>query len=164
MRRAFLGAFLGAFALVCGATAFVIADDKKAETPDDSYPRVLVINFHANGNAACKALEPKLAKLRPTFEDKEVLFVTVDLSSRSSRHQTKLLLNVLGLGTVSKAYATKPGHVVLIDVSTSDTIKAFDSAVEPAAIEAALNKALTPPKEEDEEPEDDDGGMDDDGG
>ncbi|MGH7162523.1 MAG: hypothetical protein ACREID_03480, partial [Planctomycetota bacterium] len=88
MRRLVVAALL--------AVSLALAQEDE-ETPDSSYPRVFVINFHAEASADSRALEGKLLpRLRTEFLEKDALFVTADLDTPATRNQSLLLMNALG--------------------------------------------------------------------
>lgn len=118
MRRFSVISFGAILAVV--AAVGVAADE---ETPDESMPRFIAVKFHADSCAKCKEMDGKyLTKLRAEFADKDILFLTADLTSRGSRHQAKLLLNSLNLDGLWAKYGKSSGNFIVVDVDTGDQV------------------------------------------
>jgi hypothetical protein len=137
------------------STAVVMAGDE--ETPDSSTPQVAALVFRLEKNKPSADLAAVVAKVRRTTEDKNVLFVDVNLTTRGSRHQAKLLLNVLGLNPVWKANTKSAGRLILVDLDTGEPIKVLSANDGESAIADAIADALESvgDAEEDEGAEDD---------
>jgi len=149
---------IGALALALGAAVtVVVAQDN--ETPDDSYPRTVVVTFRTDGHKACKDLEAKVAKVRAQFEDKDVLFVTADLTSRASRHQAKLLLNALSLGEIWRKNSKSPDRCVLVGADTGEVLKSLTSKDSEKDLTEAIKKSLQEDEDEGMEEDSDEGGS-----
>ena len=63
----------------------------------NSSPQVFVAKVHADWCGSCRALEPIIVKLKDTFADDPVLFVTLDVTSKTTISQARLLAVVLGI-------------------------------------------------------------------
>lgn len=132
-----------------------LAED--GDTPDDSVARVYCVAFTKTGDAASQSIEKAwLGKIRTEFADKNVLFITADLTSKGSRHQAKLLLNGLGLEDLWRSYASKPGTVVAAEAEWGRVLGAMTSKTTPAEARATLTKGLTPAAGMDGDDDDDD--------
>ncbi|MHC4953164.1 MAG: hypothetical protein ACYTGZ_04685 [Planctomycetota bacterium] len=158
--------FLSLYLLVVVA-AFGIAQATEGEKPkqsdtwDGSVPKVILIGFVKADDAGSAKLEKTIAGLRRLYEDKDVLFVRVDATSRGSRHQAKLLLNSLSVARdLWSAGFKSPGTVVLVDPDIGESVAKFDHKKDSAAIKKALDKALTPDQDEREKDMDDEGDDD----
>ncbi|MHC4957240.1 MAG: hypothetical protein ACYTGN_02610 [Planctomycetota bacterium] len=144
-----------AIALAAVSAAAVVAGDK--ETPDDSMPRIAAVVIKAEKNKPSADLVALVAKVRRTCEHEDVLFVDVDVSTRGTRHQGKLLLNVLGLNPIWKAHAKKAGRLVLVEINSGEIIKMLSASDGESAIKAAIAEALEPVGEPEDDPEEEDG-------
>jgi hypothetical protein len=154
MNRGWLPLLLAGLALV---TASGRAQDK--ETREDSFPECLVITFRADKHAGSQELEAKvIPNLRETFQERDVLFLTVDLTSSGTRHQGKLLLNLLDQGEHWKSFKKTPGVVAIVD-AFSGLIEAKVAKKEELKLaEKSIHKVLSSaePREEKSEDEEED--------
>jgi len=147
--------------LMIVATALQAGDEK--ETPEDSTPSVVVVRFAKSGHTDSDSVGKSVAKpLRDAYAAKDVLFVDVDVSSRESRHQAKLLLNALDLGSVWTKHGKKPGTLVVFDVMEGDIALVADAKTDAAKAKKSVETILNRDREEEEVPEEEDGeeGMD----
>ncbi len=83
--------------------------------------RVVGVNAHGQGCPVCSQVAPTLAELRATFEDSNVLFTELDLSTPSNRKQSELLATALGVNNLQTA---KHGSL-LLSANTGDQQIAF---------------------------------------
>jgi len=167
MRSWIIAAGLGGFLVVAGALQ--AGEDKGGETPDDSLPSAIVVRISKAGDADSDKVANAVAQpLRAAFAGKDVLFLDVDVTTKETRHQAKLLLNSLDLGSIWKKHGTKPGTLVVYDVSEGSIAETADakSSVDKAkkAVEGILAKASSGDEEEgaEEEMPEDDGGDEED--
>jgi len=157
MRNWMVAAGIGGLMVV--AAALYAGDEKTAETPDNSTASVVVVRFGKSGHAESEALmKSVVTPLRDGFLEKDVLFLDVDLSSRGSRHQAKMLLNALDMASVWKKFGSKPGTAVIIDVMEGETALEADSKTSLDKAKKAVSSILDKQSGGDEEemPEDDD--------
>lgn len=146
--------------LAVAAAVGVAADD---ETPDESMPRLIAVKFHADGCAKCKEMDGKyLAKLKTELADQDVLFLTADLTSRGSRHQSKLLLNTLNMDGLWAKYGKSSGTLVIVDLDTGDEAYAFGAKDDFAKVRKAVAELLSGGEDEGgDEPMEEEEGYDD---
>jgi hypothetical protein len=138
-------------------TAAGHAQDK--ETRDDSFPECLVIAFRAEKHAGSQELETKvIPTLRATFQEKDVLFLTVDLTSSGTRHQGKLLLNLLDQGEHWKSFKKTPGVLAIVDAFSGQVEAKVTKKEEMKQAEKSIRKVLSSaePREEKSEDEEED--------
>jgi len=82
--------------------------DEQPETPKISIPAVhqpkqfqlVAVKIHADPCGRCKKIAPVFDSLQKEFSDDPVLFLTFDLTSKSSRLQAERLSQTLGIETV----------------------------------------------------------------
>lgn len=74
------------------------------------------VAFHADWCGSCKIVGPNLVKARGKagLDEKNVLFVKLDLTNPTTRHQSSLLASAIGLGEYYKENAGKTGYVLLV--------------------------------------------------
>ncbi|MHC4939017.1 MAG: hypothetical protein ACYTHK_08615 [Planctomycetota bacterium] len=142
-----------------------VAEDKavKPETWDGSVPTLFALTFLKSGHADSAKLESTLAELRKGYEEKDILFLRIDVSTRASRHQSKLLLNALAIESdVWKTAFAAPGVFKIVDADTGEARAEFNHKKTAKEIKKGLDAELEKPREveEEEEPEGDEDGMD----
>ncbi len=152
---------LGFGAILAVVAAVGVADDD--ETPDDSLPRFIAVKFHADTSPACKEMDAKyLAKIRTEFADKDILFLTADVTSRGSRHQAKMLLNALGLDRVWQKYGKSSGKLVVLDVDDGEEVYSCGASEDAGKVRKTIEDLLKGGGEEGCEPMEDEEGFEDD--
>jgi thiol-disulfide isomerase/thioredoxin len=100
-------------------------------------PETIALVFHAGWCPACKVLGPNLQQVRPDFDDKAILWVTLDQTDRASR-QAEYLAAALGAESVWQDYRGKTGFVVLIDAKTKTVVGKITSDSTPEEIRETL--------------------------
>ena len=80
----------------------------------DFQPKIIAVKFHADWCGACKAMGSVFTDLRNKLDGEPVLFVELDFTNATTRHQAMLLTSALG---ISPALKENPGtgFILLFD-------------------------------------------------
>ena len=111
---------------------------------DAQNPKVLGVLFYADWCGSCRILDPKIEKARgkADLDNQDILFVRLDLTDATSRHQAELLASKLGLGEVYSENAGKTGFMVLFDGSSGKPIARLTKDMDADQIITAIDSAL----------------------
>ena len=85
-------------------------------------PKVIAVKFHADWCGSCKVIAPMFANLANKYDGEPVLFVTLDLTNRTTTAQSEYLAAALGLSKVWSEYAPKTGYVLIVDTETRKVV------------------------------------------
>jgi len=126
--------FIAAFFM---PVASVHAEDKSANA-------LYAVKFHADWCSSCKVLGPNVeaARGKADLDNKNVLFVTLDLTNATTRHQSSLLASALGLAETYKTNDGKTGFVLLVNAQTGDVVGKLTKEQNSNAIVAAINEKI----------------------
>jgi thiol-disulfide isomerase/thioredoxin len=69
----------------------------QGNSQENTQPELMVVKFHADWCGSCRTLGPVLTDLTNKLDGKPVLFVKLDFTNNTSKHQTKLLASSLGI-------------------------------------------------------------------
>ncbi len=85
---------------------------------------VHAVKFHADWCGSCKTIAPQLEKARGkhALDDLNVLFVTLDLTNETTRNQSAMMANAMGIGELYKENNGKTGYIVLINSKTGESL------------------------------------------
>jgi len=104
--------YLIPFALIAAA-----ALAQEEEQADLAAPQILAFTV-TDGSAPSKELESAVGKARGAFEEKPVLFLTLNLASAGGKNQSEMLFFSLGLGPIWQECKKSPGQLVLVKLDT----------------------------------------------
>jgi len=79
-----------------------------------SQPKIIAVKFHADWCGACKAMGSVFTDLRNKLDGKPVLFVELDFTNATTRHQSMLLASALGISPALKENP-ETGFILLFD-------------------------------------------------
>lgn len=109
MRRS----YLIPFALLAVA-AFAQDEEEEGEL---AAPQILAFTV-TDGSAPSKELESAVGRVRGAFEEKPVLFLTINLASAGGKNQGEMLFFSLGLGPIWEECRKAPGQLVIVKLDT----------------------------------------------
>ncbi|MEM7082873.1 MAG: thioredoxin domain-containing protein [Pseudomonadota bacterium] len=114
------------------------ADDHAAQ------PALYSVLFYADWCGSCKVLDPAINKARSQadLDNERVLFLTLDLTDDTRRHQSGLLANALGIGEYYAKNEGRTGFMLLVDARTGKLYSRVTKAMDADAITVAVKAAL----------------------
>ncbi|HEX5138192.1 MAG TPA: hypothetical protein VFY93_14545 [Planctomycetota bacterium] len=128
MRRS----YLIPFALIAVAA---FGQDEAAEEEVAS-PQIVAFAM-SDGSAPSKELESAVGKVRAKYDEKPVLFLTINLSSAAGKNQGAMLFSALGLPQLWETCRKSPGQLVIVDLETVNVLSKHGAKEDLAA---ALDK------------------------
>ena len=80
-------------------------------------PRLIAVKFHGDWCGSCKKMGPVFSDLQNKLDGSPVLFVELDLTNNTTKHQAQMMAAALGL---TKTYLENPGtgFILLIDAAS----------------------------------------------
>ncbi len=110
----------------------------------ETKPEVLGVLFYADWCGSCKVLDPAIEKARgkSDLDNESVLFVTLDLTDATTRHQSELLANSLGLSELYAKNEGATGFMLLIDAETKEVVTRLTKKADANAITAEIKGAI----------------------
>ncbi len=127
--------------LMLGLVAtFILPASVNAETKADN--SLYAVAFHADWCGSCQVIGSNVAKARgkADLDNKDVLFVKLDLTNAATRHQSSLMASALGLGEFYKTNAGKTGFVLLVNAKNGEVVGKLTKEHDANAIIAAINE------------------------
>lgn len=108
----------------------------------DGEPALVAATFSSAWCAACKILEPRLARVIPQFADEPVKFVEYDFTfGGEERNRVAALADGLS-PEVYDRFAGATGFTLLIDARSGEIIDMLTASHSPKAMRAAIAQAL----------------------
>lgn len=147
---AIAAALLLAFALGRFSTAtpepiapIATAEPASDPAPTREGPRVIAVKWWHVTCPACKELDPRYADVMASFDESEVLFVTLDMSTAMSRQQSALMASALGIRDFYDDVFGSSGFVVLFDASTKRELGKLSATQRNDEMKSSIRDALT---------------------
>lgn len=111
---------------------------------DDHKPEVMGVLFYADWCGSCKILDPAIEKARgkSDLDNDAILFVRLDLTDATKRHQSELMAHALGLGDFYQKNAGATGFMLLVDAETKEVITRLTKDMDATKITAQVGKAI----------------------
>jgi len=116
--------------------------DQSSNAADNSAPTVIAVYFHADWCGYCKQLSEKYRDLRNKFDDKPVLYVTLDQTATSDRRQAMYMAHALGMDSAWEEHGGKTGFVLFVDADTRRVLHRVTHDQPMSEIGNALNQAI----------------------
>lgn len=95
------------------------AQAQSAQSAQSTQPKLMIVKFHADWCGSCRAMGPVLEDLTNKLDGTPVLFVELDFTNNTTRHQANLLANALGIGEIVKNN-NATGFLLVIDSKTKE--------------------------------------------
>ncbi|HWB74357.1 MAG TPA: hypothetical protein VG755_05365 [Nannocystaceae bacterium] len=115
--------------------------DDPAQTREG--PRVIAVKWWHVTCPACKELDPRYADVMASFDESEVLFVTLDMSTALSRQQSALMASALGIRDFYDDVFGSSGFVVLFDATTKRELGKLSATQQNDEMKRSIRDALT---------------------
>lgn len=112
-------------------------------TPTRGGPRVIAVKWWHEECPACKELDPRYAEVKASFDESEVLFVTLDMSTEQSRQQSALLASTLGIRPVYDEVFGGSGFVLLFDATSKRKLGQLSAEQRNDEMTSSIREALT---------------------
>ena len=108
-------------------------------------PALYAISFHADWCGSCKMIGPQMIKARgkADLDNKDILFVKLDLTDGAKRHQSGLMAQALGIGDFYKDNNGKTGFVLLVDAKSGEMVGKITKEHDANAIISTLNDKIS---------------------
>ena len=105
-------------------------------------PHYIALYFYADWCASCKRLSPELDKARKEqkLDDKELLFVKLDLTDKTTIHQASMLAQALGVAEFVQKQGSATGYVAVLDAHNKKELFRLDSSNNSDAIGKRINE------------------------
>lgn len=132
---------------------------QEEEEAELAAPDILAFTI-TDGSAPSKEIETAVGKMRGAYEEKAVLFLTVNLATKGGKNQGEMLFFSLGLGPIWEECKKAPAQIVFVKL---DTVTVLGKHGAKENLGALLDKCLAGEVEEEGAAGDDDegGGCDD---
>jgi len=137
---------LGAFALAAVAAAAIGLLAPNAAPAQSSggadSPEVLVVKFHADWCAKCKAMGPTYIDLVNKYDESDALFLTFDFTTAFDRTQSEYHAAALGLHDVWRQHGGKTGFVLVIDAESRRVLEKLGHTADLSQMGSALEQSI----------------------
>lgn len=106
--------------------------------------KVIAVYFYADWCGNCKVFSPVLEKARKDgrLDDKDALFVKLDLTNKTTIHQSQMLAEQLGIADYLKEQGSATGYVAVLDAKTKKELARFDRTAPAEKIEKSIVELL----------------------
>jgi thiol-disulfide isomerase/thioredoxin len=105
---------------------------------------LIALYFSAQWCPNCHVLSPILeeARAKGKLDDKDILFITLDLTNKTTIHQSLMLAEALGVRDFVKAQGSSTGYIAVLDGATHKELTHFDRTVTADGIIKAITEKL----------------------
>ncbi len=107
-------------------------------------PDLVAVYVYADWCPHCRILKPLIdaARQEGGLDQKNILFVNLNLTDKTSIHQSILLAQQLGIGSYLKAQGSGTGYLAILDPVTAQERMRFQSDTTSAEILEKINGLL----------------------
>jgi len=107
-------------------------------------PEVLGVLFYADWCGSCKVLDPIIKKARgkANLDNDAILFVRLDLTDATQRHQSALMAHTLGLSDFYNKNGGATGFMLLVNAETKEVITRLTKNMNATEITKQVRNAL----------------------
>ncbi len=123
------------------ALPFVSHSEESSAT---AKPAVFGVLFYADWCGSCKALDPKVTQAREAanLDAQDVLFVTLDLTNDTTKHQAAMMAATLGISDVYESNAGKTGFMLLLDAESGEKVAQLTNKMEATDIATRIQETV----------------------
>lgn len=133
--------FLTTIAAVAAILFSSVSAHAGAVSVGETEPEVLFVKVHADWCGACKNLEPRINKLKTSFKDDAVLFVTLDFTNKATTQQANLMAAALGI-QANVRVNNSTGLVLMLDAQSRKVLQIYTLRDDVSAMSEGISKAL----------------------
>lgn len=105
-------------------------------------PKVIVAKFHADWCGSCKAMGSVMEDLQNKLDGEQALFVTFDLTNKTTKHQSELLGAALGLEKLWADNKGSTGVIKVVNSESKEVIASFNKENNLKEMTAAITSAI----------------------
>jgi hypothetical protein len=107
-------------------------------------PILYAVAFHADWCGSCKVLGPNVVKARgkADLDNQNVLFAKLDLTDKTTRHQSALLASALGISDFYAENDGKTGFVLLVNSATGENVGKLTKDMDANQISALITEQI----------------------
>ena len=106
----------------------VVVAQATLDTKTAEMPQLIALRYHADWCGSCTKLAPTFEALKVRFEEKSILFLTLDFTKSGDHKQSEYLAGVLGLGDMWRSSANITGRILIIDRKSKQHVETFSSS------------------------------------
>lgn len=123
------------------ALPFVSHSEESSAT---AKPAVYAVLFYADWCGSCKALDPKVTQAREAakLDTQDVLFVTLDLTNDTTKHQAAMMAATLGISDVYEGNAGKTGFMLLLNAESGEKVAQLTNKMEATDIATRIQETV----------------------
>ena len=105
---------------------------------------VYAVLMYADWCGSCKTLDPKITQAREKdgLDEKNILFVTLDLTNETTSHQAAMMAEALNITELYESNAGKTGFMMLINSETGEQISRITKSLDTKSISEHMIKAI----------------------
>lgn len=105
---------------------------------------VYAVLMYADWCGSCKTLDPKITQAREIdgLDEKNILFVTLDLTNETTSHQAAMMAEALDITELYENNAGKTGFMMLINSETGEQISRITKSLDTKSISEHMIEAI----------------------